>query len=545
MNETPELLTVASGLLAGLALFLYGMERLTSSLNALAGPEMTRWLARLTDGRLKAAATGAVVTAIIQSSSLTTVMCVGFISAGFMTLKQAAGVILGANVGTTMTAQVFAFDVTRLAYPLLIGGMGLRLMAGRSKVHHLGTSLFGLGLLFFGMVLMSQATYPLRDLPEFLEIMKSLRSPWVGLLAGAAFTALVQSSSATTGLVIVLSSQGAISLPAGLALVLGANVGTCVTALLATLGKNRLALQTALLHVVFNVAGALLWLPFLEQLGWAAQSLSPVGDLPRQIANAHTLFNLSNALLFLAFTNQLANLVAWIAPDRPAEDSESARPLYLDTAYLEVPVLALERLRLEIIRFGEQLVHHLENTLGELTRVRPEQLKQQAEHIRQGLPLHDALLGYMARLHQQELDRPLVLQLQRDLVIANAVHTIGQVLANEILAQNQGLIEHGGFTVEFLESVERLGREATRCLQVSIAAFGEQDLLKAGSVLERKGTLRELRDQALALAMADLNRDEPAALEKFRLCSSLVDEWRRVYYFASRISHALLRSDPE
>lgn len=534
MTEGPHAMTVVSGLLAGLAVFLYGMDRLTSSLNALAGPQLTRWLAAVTQNRVKAAATGALVTAILQSSSLTTVLCVGFISAGFMTLKQAAGVILGANVGTTMTAQVFAFDITRLTQPLLIAGMALRLIAGNKKYRQLGGGLFGLGLLFFGMLLMSQATSPLREVPEFIEAMKSLRSPLLGLLAGAVFTALVQSSSATTGLVIVLSSQGAVSLQAGLALVLGANVGTCFTAVLAALGKSRLALQTALLHVCFNLVGALIWLPFLEQLGGAARALSPPGDLPRQIANAHTLFNLSNAFLFLAFTDRLAALVAWLVPQpEPVESRHQA--LYLDPSHLEVPALALERLHLEIVRFGEGLVGDLKAPPGE----------EHLERLRKNLTLHDQLLGYMARLHQQELERALVLRLQRDLVIANALHTIGQVSVNEILPQSRGLLERGGCTAEFLGSVDALADEAIACLSLAISAFGANDLLKAGAVLERKGIVREHRDTALALAMAELREDDPQLLEQFRLCSGLVDEWRRVYYFASRISHTLLRKDPD
>lgn len=521
---------IVTGLGAGLALFLYGMERLTGSLNALAGPEMTRMLAAVTNNRFKAATTGAIITAIIQSSSITTVMCVGFISAGLITLKQAVGVILGANVGTTVTAQVFAFDITRLTFPLLIVGVFLRLVASRKLVHHLGTVVFGLGLLFFGMMLMSQSTYPLREHPAFLDLMKSLRHPLLGLGAGAGFTALVQSSSATTGLVIVLAGQGSLTLEAGLALILGANVGTCFTALLATLGKKRLALQAALVHVVFNLAGALMWLPFLQILGGAARAISPAGDLPRQVANAHTLFNLSSALLFLAITPQVARFVSWLAPEK----AKTTRELYLDPAYLEIPSLALDQIRLEIARYGEWVHRQIESALSAF----PNDLDHLRAEITEGLTLHDSILSYMARLHQQGLDRPLALQLQRDLVIANAYHTVGTVLASEILVQSQRLIEHGGFTAEFLEGLKKLGKEAAESLHWSVQAFRDDDHLLAASVLERKGTIRNLRDQALESAMSDLT------LERFRGCAGLVDEWRRIYYFASRVAHTLLRNDP-
>jgi len=544
VNEYLDAWGIISGLGAGLALFLYGMERLTGSLNSLAGPELTRMLAAVTNNRLKAATTGAIITAIIQSSSITTVMCVGFISAGLITLKQAVGVILGANVGTTITAQVFAFDITRLAFPLIIVGMLLRLVASRKLVHHLGTVIFGLGLLFFGMVLMSHSTYPLRQHPAFLDLMKSLSHPLLGLLAGAGFTALIQSSSATTGLVIVLAGQGSLTLEAGLALVLGANVGTCFTALLATLGKSRLALQAALVHVVFNLAGALLWLPFLQLLGRWAQAISPVGDLPRQIANAHTLFNLSSAMVFLAITPQVARFVSWLAPETPKTAAELERPLYLDLAYLEIPSLALDQVRLEVTRYGEWVHRQTRKVLTTFVSASLDDFRQLETEIKQGLTLHDSMLSYMARLHQQGLERPLALRLQRDLVIANAYHTVATVLAGEILVQSRGLVEHGGFTLEFLEALEKLGNEAAESLQSSVQAFREDDHLLAASILERKGTIRDLRDLALESAMSDLDQDEKLAIERFRRCAGLVDEWRRIYYFASRVAHTLLRSDP-
>ena len=235
------------GLLGGLALFLFGMEQMSSAIKAVAGDQMKNLLAKLTTNRLAGAATGAGVTAVIQSSSVTTVLVVGFITAEVMTLSQAVGVIFGSNVGTTITAQIVAFKVTKYALLMIAIGFAALFISKDEKVQHYGEILMGLGLVFFGMSVMSGAMKPLRSYEPFLNLMKNMGgNPILGILISAIFTALVQSSSATTGIVIVMASENLISLPAGIALIFGSNVGTCVTALLASLGKPIEAIRAGL-----------------------------------------------------------------------------------------------------------------------------------------------------------------------------------------------------------------------------------------------------------------------------------------------------------
>ena len=245
-GETSSTLNVSMllmGLFGGLALFLYGMEQMSESLKAVAGERMKSILSRLTSNRLMGAITGAFVTAIIQSSSVTTVLVVGFITAGLMSLSQSIGIIMGANIGTTITAQIIAFKITKFALLMVAVGFGMLFFGKRERIRQYGTGLMGLGLVFFGMAVMGDAMKPLRSYQPFLDWMIHMETPVVGILVGALFTALIQSSSATTGIVIVMATQGLISLTAGIAVIFGANIGTCVTALLASIGRPREALR--------------------------------------------------------------------------------------------------------------------------------------------------------------------------------------------------------------------------------------------------------------------------------------------------------------
>ncbi|MCB1852384.1 MAG: Na/Pi cotransporter family protein, partial [Gammaproteobacteria bacterium] len=247
--------TMTMTLLGGLAIFLYGMELMTDSLKAVAGDRMKMILEKMTGNRIAGAITGAGVTAVIQSSSVTTVIVVGFVTAGLMNLAQAIGVIMGANIGTTITAQIVAFKVTKYALLMVAVGFAMMMISKRESIKHYGTMLMGLGLVFFGMDVMSGAMKPLRTYQPFLDLMTTMESPLVGILIAAAFTGLIQSSSATTGIVIVMATEGLVSLPAGIALAFGANIGTCVTAILASIGKPRIAVQAAMAHLLFNVFG--------------------------------------------------------------------------------------------------------------------------------------------------------------------------------------------------------------------------------------------------------------------------------------------------
>lgn len=317
-------LTDVFGLLGGLALFLYGMQMMSSGLEDAAGNRMKKILERLTSNRLLGVAVGAGITAVIQSSSATTVMAVGFVNSGMMTLRQAVWIIMGANIGTTITGQLIALDVDMLAPLFAFVGVALVVFFKAPKAHHIGKILAGLGVLFIGMGMMSDAMHPLRESEAFVALMTRFSHPVLGILAGALFTAIIQSSSASIGILQALATAGVIGLPSAVYVLFGQNIGTCITAMLASVGANRAAKRTTLIHLLFNVTGTVVFVlacQLLPVTDWVA-SITP-GVVTAQIANMHTIFNITTTLLLLPVGTYMARLAERVLPDR-AEDHGTA-----------------------------------------------------------------------------------------------------------------------------------------------------------------------------------------------------------------------------
>ncbi len=353
------------GLAGGLGLFLFGMDMMSSSLQRSAGGRMRAILGTLTANRYLGAAVGAAVTMVIQSSSATTVMLVSFVQAQLMTFAQTLGVILGADIGTTITAQLIAFKLTDYALLMIALGFALKFLGRRRKMRNLGNILLGFGMLFYGMAVMSMAMHPLRTYRPFLDMLAGLENPLLGILVGTLFTALIQSSSAFTGVIIVLAQQGFLTLEAGIPLILGANIGTCVTAGLASINAGREARRVAVAHTLFKVGGVLAMVFWIPAFADFVRSVSPGGAIdvadttsmakfiPRQVANAHTIFNVSLALVFLPFTGLFGRLIMRLMPDRVEPLDSRFRPRFLEPGMLQTPSLALSLAKVEIIRMGE------------------------------------------------------------------------------------------------------------------------------------------------------------------------------------------------
>ena len=307
-------------LLGGLALFLYGMQMMSGGLEAAAGNKMKQILERLTANRFLGVVVGALITAVIQSSSATTVMVVGFVNSGMMTLSQAVWIIMGANIGTTITGQLIALDVGMMAPLFAFAGVAMVVFLKNPKSHHYGEIIAGLGVLFIGMGMMSDAMKPLREVPEFVNLMTSFSNPVIGIGVGAIFTAVIQSSSASVGILQSLASNGLIALGDAVFVLFGQNIGTCITAVLAAIGTSKNAKRTTLIHLSFNMIGTTIFTIACLLLPLAAlvENFTP-GNVPAQIANMHTLFNIVTTLLLLPFGHYLAKLAEKIMPDS-AED---------------------------------------------------------------------------------------------------------------------------------------------------------------------------------------------------------------------------------
>ena len=310
-------------LLGGLALFLYGMQMMSNGLEAAAGNKMKQILEKLTANRFLGVLVGAGITAVIQSSSATTVMVVGFVNSGMMTLRQAVWIIMGANIGTTITGQLIALDVSAIAPLLAFLGVALVVFVKKQKVHHYGLILAGLGILFLGMDMMSTSMMPLRDSEAFVALMTKFSNPVLGILAGAIFTAVIQSSSASVGILQALATSGLIGLGNAVYVLFGQNIGTCITAILAAIGTNRNAKRTTIIHLMFNIIGTTIFttICILTPLTNVIEGLTP-GNPAAQIANMHTLFNVVTTLLLLPFGTYLAKLATKILPEKKDENAD-------------------------------------------------------------------------------------------------------------------------------------------------------------------------------------------------------------------------------
>jgi phosphate:Na+ symporter len=362
------------GLFGGLALFLLGMSMMSEGLQKAAGNRMRNILGRMTRNRFLSVILGTLMTVATQSSSATYAMIVSFVNSQLIRFQQSIGIILGAAIGSSITIQIIAFRLSDYALLFVIAGLAIQWTSGKHPVKEIGRAILGFGILFYGMFIMSEAIIPLHSYNPFLEAILKLQNPALGIIAGAVLTAIVQSSNAFVGILIILSTQGLLSLDAAIPLVIGANLGTSFTAILASVKGNREARQVAFGLTVYKLIGAAIILLFLSYFTWLVlhigKSFIPdsimAGEYiasPRQIANAHTLYNLIVCLLFLPFTNTLAKLISWIFPVRADESDMPFKLRYLDQNLLTSPSLALNVARLELLRMMKKVYHMSEKII--------------------------------------------------------------------------------------------------------------------------------------------------------------------------------------
>ncbi len=535
-------------LFGGLAIFLFGMEQMAEALKRVAGNRMKDILGKLTTNRIMGLLTGTFVTAVIQSSSVTTVMLVGFVTAGLMSLSQAVGVIFGANIGTTITAQIIAFKVTHYALLLVAVGFIFIFTGKTDRAKHYGALIMGLGLIFFGMGIMSSGMKPLRSFEPFIELMQDVSTPALGILIAAAFTGLVQSSSATTGVVIAMASQGLISLEGGIALIMGANIGTCVTAGLATIGKPREAVRVAVAHVTFNVAGVAVAVWFIPYLADFVRSISPVaGELsgmdklaaetPRQIANAHTTFNIYFSAAFLPAAGLVARFAEWLVPDRPLVAPVVIEPKYLDKELLSTPPLALDRARREIGRLGDLAQERLDASLSAVVSGSSEQLDALAAMDADVDILHGHIVRYLSQLSGKELAPEESDQVMNLLLVANNLETVGDIIeTNLVTIGRRRIAEEVTVSKPTEEVIQRYYDEVAEALRTAVQAVREEDQVAALKVKGMKKTMAELAEETARHEMARLVAKEPNRLQTFTREMEIIENLSRIYRLCRKIA---------
>ena len=539
-------------LLGGLALFLLGLEFLTNGLKAIAGNRLQELIGMLAKNRLRGVLTGALVTALLNSSTITTVLMVGFVSAGLMTLAQSVPMIMGANIGSTVTAQIIAFDVSKLTPYMLAAGFVLYAFSSRPFLKQIGGAVLGLGLLFLGIQFMGDAMRPLRTFQPFIDAMQDMENPLLGIVVGAVFTAVVQSSAATLAIVIALGGQGLMPLEAGIALILGANVGTCGTALLASIGKSAEAVQVGIVHLLFNVVGVLFWVFFIPQMAELGRYVSPshpelhglarlAAETPRQVANIHTIFSVANTVVLIWFTGPIAKLAQKIAPRRGPQAKPAGEPVYLDESSLTVLSLGLERIRLELSRLGELVLEIVRDSAKLLADGDLDDIHHLLDRKQDADRLASAILYYIGRLSQGDHSEHDGERLVSFAQIASVFASISGITGINLAAvSQQRAAEPAGFTPLRDEATFRFTDAVVQRLERAIRMIGEPDDDDEDAPGAEAAPVRE-KIQALAAAarhsaFGRLRLADRKDVANYQLAVDLIEQFRQIAQLSKSIS---------
>lgn len=526
------------GVLGGLALFLYGMELCSDGLQRAAAGSLKGILQKLTTNPIMGVIVGIVVTVILQSSSATTVLLVGLTSASLMTLKQSLGVTLGAGIGTTLTVQLIAFNVDDYALAAVAIGFLIMFLSKKQKVKFIGQVILGFGLLFYGMKVMSDAVMPLRESEFFVDSLVTLGTkPLLALLISTAFTAIVQSSAATIGLAMSLGSSGLIPFEAAIPIVLGANIGTCATALLSAIGASTEAKRVAISHVVYKAIAAFLMLPLLHP--FAAMVQLTASDIVRQIANAHTLFNIAMVVIFLPFNSAMAWLMEKIVPAKGG-DEVLAKPKYLDRVALNTPSVALDLAEQEVMRL-QTIVMDMVDAVGDMITGRDEKLIEEALTTEQAVDsLYKEVSQYLSDLSQTTMSEADSRRAVALLHVVNDLEHIGDSIV-KIAHMAMKKVEGG---LRFSD----LGREEMRTYHAQVRgmineafeSFRTRDVTLAKVVLDKETDLtqdeRDLRESHIARLRAGLSETRNTTSIHLDVLNGL----RQMVSHAGDVAHTVL-----
>ena len=527
---------VLISLLGGTALLLYGVRLVGEGLQRAAGTRLRSILQTLSGDRLKALLVGAGVTAVLQSSSATTVMLVGFASAGLVSLRQTMGVILGADIGTTVTVQLLAFDLLQLSPAIVFVGWLLSVLS-RGSVGYVGRAILGFGFLFLGIRLISQGTLPLKESALFHENITALvGQPILLLVISAVLTALVASSAAVIGISISLAASGVMPLEGAIPMIFGANIGTAATALIASTGANAEARRVAVAHAAFKVLGVVVFLfvagPFTELVRGTSS------DLPRQIANAHTLFNVALAVIFLPFTSIAADIITRLIPET-ARSEEGA--IYLNPQVLDTPAVALGQALRETLRMGDVVGRSLRESITVFERDDEALVRRIVKRDDQIDLLEEEIKQYLTELRQQSLTPE---QSEREtalLFVVVDLEAIGDVIDKQLmeLAEKKMSGNHR-FSAQGLAEIRDLHAKVVENVELAMSALAAGDTSIAEKVLRHKSRISELERRYRQSHMSRLHAGLKESIDTSSIHLDILLALRQINSFATAIAYAVL-----
>ncbi len=541
------------GLAGGLGMFLYGMNLMSEGMKKTAGDRMRTILSKLTFHRLIAVAVGAFVTMVIQSSSATTVMLVSFVQAQLMTFAQSFGIILGAHIGTTMTAQLVAFKLTDYSLLMVAIGIAAMFVAKEEKFKNIGETVFGFGLLFFGMKVMSESMYPLRTFDPFISLLVTLENPILGILVGAVFTALIQSSSAFTGILIVLAIQGVLTLEAGIPLIFGANIGTCVTAGLAAVSASRDAKRVALAHTLFQVAGVLIYILWIPQFADLIRWLSPKGPadlegvalladiVPRQIANAHTVFNVTTTLIVLPFIYQAARLIVRLLPHIEEPVKAPYETKFIDESLLTTPALALSLAKAEVLHMGEIARDMTRMILDPFMARKREVLTALDEEEQKVNFLEERINAFLTKISQRSIPEEQVDETFQMMYAVTEFEQIADIVSKTLRPRAyEWLGSNLQFSKPGKQEIEDYHLLTLKQLSRALDAFREFDLQKAQRMKRKYKKYRAKEETFIRTHFERLREAVPESKATSEYHQDLMEQFRRINSHATNIARILL-----
>jgi phosphate:Na+ symporter len=524
-------------LFGGVLLMLYGIKLVNDGLQTAAGPRIRALLRSLTSNRLSAVGAGAFITGLIQSSSATSVMLVGFVSAGLMSFRQSLAVILGADIGATLTVQLIAFHISDYAFLLIGIGLSFMLFATRIQFRTIGSGILGFGFVFLSIKVMADAMAPLQQSALFREVMVAMvGAPFTGIVIAAVFTGLIHSSAATIGIALALAVNGLITLEGAIQIVLGANIGTCSTALMASMRSPVEARRVAWAHVLFKLIGVLVLLPFLPYFQLLVLRLG--GDLPRQIANAHTLFNVVMAVCFLPVLALVAKLLERLLPD--AREERKFGPQYLDEHVLGTPSLALSQVTRETLRASDIIREML------IDSIRVLQITDQGliDNIREKDNLVDILDRhirlYLTRLSSNPLTESHSRRAVALLEASRDLESIGDIIDRNIMPLALKRISKGlSFSQEGMNELIAFHKKLVENFDTAISAFGAQDRDLGRRVLRNKEELEAMERELTQTHLDRLRKGLRESMETSHIHLDAIGNFARINSLITHIIYPI------
>lgn len=541
------------GLLGGLGLFLLGMDMMSDGMKKSAGDKLRTILGSLTSNRLLALGLGTFVTMIIQSSSATSVMLVGFVNSKLMRFKRTIGIILGANIGTTITAQLIAFKLTDYSLLLIAVGFALPIFSKKQGYKYFGQAILGFGILFFGMDIMSEAMYPMRTFNPFIALLQELENPLVGILVGMIFTALLQSSSAFIGITIVLATQGLLSLEAAIPLLLGSNIGTAITAFLASIKANREAKKVALANAFINVFGMLLlilWIPGFAEIivKISPKSSLPAGDvqamaetIPRQIANAHTIFNVMMAAIILPFTSLVAKLIDRILPEISMPEEELMKTIYLDEKLISTPALGLNLAKQEALRIGTITQDMLSDVILPFLTKQPHVLEELERREKQIDYLAEEVNAYLMKISRQDVASKRTDEAFQIMYTVKELEEIADIIGNLLATKaKKWIIEDAEFSDQGKKELVEYHIKAQKQLSRAMEVFMDVNLEKAKRMTAKHKKYRTIASELEKLHYQRLSDPEKKIEASGDSHLELMTRLRSITHHATNMARILL-----